>query len=117
MPTGDDMIHVNVPGFLRGRVATYAFAAMIAGPALASAQTSSTFTACTQGVLANCSDIRLTSQLGVGLGGTNLFEIALRNLGSQSAPSLATTLYALVFATGQAAAPGEEVFGPVAPVA
>jgi MYXO-CTERM domain-containing protein len=82
------------------------FAALVAGltlPHAAAAQVS-TFQACSPGALSNCATVRLTSQLGVGPGSTNLFEIALQNLGSQSAPSLATSLYFLALRTGQSPA-------------
>lgn len=77
-------------------------------PGSAEAQVSM-FQACSPGALANCAIVRLTSQLGGGTGGSNLFEIALQNLGSQSTPSLATSIYFLSFLTGQSAAtPGTE---------
>lgn len=67
------------------------------------------FQACSQGALANCANIRLTSTLGAGSGGSNLFEIALSNLGSQSTPTLSTSVYFLSLLTGQApATPGTE---------
>lgn len=91
------------------------FALMSVVPSEIRAQASASFSACTQGSLANCSIIRLTSQLGVGIGGTNLFQIALQNLGSQTTPSLATSIYNLVFGTGQPAAPGAEVSAAPAP--
>lgn len=92
---------------LAAPVAAVIFAAFAAP---SGAQTSSSFTACSQGSLQNCSVISLTSELGVGFGGTNLFEIAVRNLGSQTTPSLATTIYNLVFSTGQApASSGSEI--------
>jgi hypothetical protein len=78
-------------------------------PGEAIAQTS-TIQACSQGALADCATIRSSIQLGIGPGGTNLFEIALQNFGSQSTPSLATSIYFLAFLTGEAAAtPGTEV--------
>ena len=40
-------------------------------PGISSAQTSN-FKACSQGTLANCANVRLTSTLGAGIGGTNL---------------------------------------------
>ena len=59
-----------------------------------------TFQACSQGVLKNCASIRLTSQLGVGPSSTNLFEIAIGNLGSQTTPAVATSMYFATFLTG-----------------
>jgi hypothetical protein len=93
-----------------------ATAALVCMPLAAKSQTAA-FTACTQGVLANCASLQLTSTLGIGPGGTNFFEVAVRNLGSTSTPSLATSIYNLVFSTGQAAAPGSEVDAAVSPVA
>lgn len=67
------------------------------------------FQACSQGALANCANIRLTSTIGAGSGGSNLFEIALTNLGSQSTPTLSTSVYFLSLLTGQApVTPGTE---------
>ena len=98
------------------RATAIAVLALAAVPVIGFAQTSNAFTACTQGALSNCAVIQLTSQLGIGPGGTNFFEIALRNLGSQTSPTMATTIYNLVFATGQAAAtPGTEIDASVAP--
>lgn len=74
--------------------------ASFAVPRAAVAQ-SRMFEACTQGALANCAGVRLTSQLGVGPGGWNLFEIGLQNLGSQTTPGLATSVYFLSLLTGQ----------------
>lgn len=86
-----------------------AVAMILMFPRVATAQTS-IFQACSQGALADCALIRSSIQLGIGPGGTNLFEIALQNLGSQSTPSLATSIYFLAFLTGEAAAtPGTEV--------
>ncbi len=76
---------------------------------------SAAFSACTASALTNCSVIQLTSQLGAGPGGLNLFEIAVRNLGSTSSPSLATSIYNLVFSTGAPTAPGNEVDALVTP--
>jgi hypothetical protein len=70
-------------------------------PSVASAQ-SRAFEACSQGPLANCAGIRLTEQLGVGPGSTNLFEIALQNRGSAT-PGLASSIYFLALFTGHAA--------------
>ena len=70
-------------------------------PSVASAQ-SRLFQACSQGPLANCAGIRLTEQLGVGPGSTNLFEIGLQNRGSAT-PGLATSIYFLSLFTGHAA--------------
>jgi hypothetical protein len=76
----------------------------------AGAQTTESFRACTQGALTNCAVIQLHSQLGIGPGGLNFFEIALRNLGSGTSPALATSIYFLSFATGEpGVAPGAEV--------
>lgn len=68
-------------------------------PRMVAAQTR-TFQACSQGALRNCAGIRLTSQLGVGPAGTNLFQIGIQNLGSQIAPALATSIYFATFLTG-----------------
>lgn len=84
---------------------TAAIACFVAVPGVASAQTSETFTACSQGALTNCTLISLTSTLGVGPGGLNLFEIALQNLGSTSSPTLATSIHFLSFTTGQPPVP------------
>jgi hypothetical protein len=93
------------------------FSAAVILPRAAVAQ-SATFEACSQGALANCALIRSTETLGIGPGGTNLFEIALQNLGSQSTPSLATSIYFLAFLTGQpAATPGTEVDALATPTA
>lgn len=98
--------------------AAFVLTSIVASPAVGTAQTSSAFTACTPGVLSDCAVIQLTSQLGIGPGGTNFFEIALRNLGSQTTPSMATSIYNLVFGTGQAAAPsGSEIDAAVVPTA
>jgi MYXO-CTERM domain-containing protein len=76
----------------------------------ASAQTTDSFRACTRGALSNCAVVQLTSQLGIGPGGLNFFEIALGNLGSRTSPSLATSIYFLSFVTGlPGVAPGAEV--------
>jgi hypothetical protein len=73
--------------------------------------------ACTPGALANCTEIRLTATPGGGVGGTTLFEVALRNLGSTTLPTLPTSVYNLVFDTGlPAAAPGTEASALVVPV-
>lgn len=78
-------------------------------PRIGAAQTSF-FQACSQGALANCANIKLTSTLGAGSGGSNLFEIALTNLGSLSSPSTSTSVYTLSLLTGNAAvAPGSEL--------
>lgn len=77
-------------------------------PRIGAAQTSF-FQACSQGALANCANIKLTSTLGAGAGGSNLFEIAITNLGSLSAPSTPTSVYFMSLLTGQSAAPGAEV--------
>ncbi|MGV3710462.1 MAG: PEPxxWA-CTERM sorting domain-containing protein [Gemmatimonas sp.] len=80
-------------------------AALVAAGALIPSTTSAqsrTFEACSQGALQNCAGIRLTSQLGVGPSNTNLFEIAIQNLGSQAFPSVPTSLYILTLLTGQA---------------
>lgn len=91
------------------RLATFIIAGtMLMLPRIGSAQTSY-FQACSQGTLANCANIRLTSTLGAGSGGSNLFEIALTNLGSQSNPSLSTSVYFMSLLTGQSpVAPGTE---------
>jgi hypothetical protein len=70
-------------------------------PSVASAQSRS-FEACSQGSMANCAGIRLTEQLGVGPGSSNLFEIALQNRGSAT-PGLASSIYFLALFTGHAA--------------
>jgi hypothetical protein len=89
---------------------------MIGLPRISQAQTESSFTACTTGVLSNCSVIQLTSQLGIGPGGTNFFEIAIQNSGSQATPTAATSIYNLVFATGQPdAVAGTEIDASVTP--
>jgi hypothetical protein len=75
----------------------------------------STFEACSQGSLNNCATVQLTSQLGIGPGGLNLFQIALQNLGSQTTPNLATSIFTLALLTGQAATPEADSF--VTPVA
>jgi hypothetical protein len=78
---------------------------------------SNDFLACTPGVLANCTEVRLTATPGGGTGGTTLFEIALRNAGSTTQPTLATSVYNLVFGTGlPIAAPGSEVSELLVPV-
>lgn len=96
------------------RLANFAFAsAMLSGasfmlPHTAQAQVSF-FQACSQGALANCANIRLTSTIGAGTGGSNLFEIALTNLGSTTTPTLSTSVYFFSLLTGQApATPGTE---------
>lgn len=94
-----------------------ALAAAFVVPRAAVSQVS-TVEACSQGALTNCSTIQLTSTLGIGPGGTNLFQIAIDNLGSQTSPSLATSIYFLSFLTGQAAvAPGSEVDALATPTA
>lgn len=86
-------------------------------PRALSAQVSS-FQACSQGTLANCASIRLTSTLGAGAGGTNLFEISINNLGSTSNTALPTSIYFMTLLTGKpAAAPGTEVDVLASPVA
>lgn len=67
-----------------------------------------TFQACSQGALKNCAGIRLTSSLGAGPAGTNRFDIAIANLGSQAFPGLATSIYFATFTTGL----GPVAFGP-----
>ena len=94
-----------------------AVAMVLMFPGVATAQVS-TFQACSQGALADCALVRSSIQLGIGPGGTNLFEIALQNLGSQSTPSLATSIYFLAFLTGEpAATPGTEVNALATPTA
>lgn len=91
---------------------------LVAVPATGSGQAPSLLSTCTQGTLANCAMIQLTSQLGVGPGGLNLFEIAIHNGGSQTDPGMATTIYNLVFGTGQSpAVPGTEVDVAAVPTA
>ncbi|MEO7996339.1 MAG: PEP-CTERM sorting domain-containing protein [Gemmatimonadaceae bacterium] len=91
------------------RLATFVLAGtMLMLPRIGSAQVSY-FQACSQGTLANCANIRLTSTLGAGSGGSNLFQIALTNLGSLSNPTLSTSVYFMSLLTGQAAVvPGME---------
>lgn len=102
----------------RMRVVPLCTVALVVTPTIAAAQSASEFTACSTGALSNCAVISLASQLGVGPGGTNLFQIAIANLGSQATPSLATTIYNLVFLTGQSPAPsGSEIDASLAPVA
>ena len=87
-------------------------------PHAARAQSSTTaFTACGSGPLGNCALIQLTSQLGIGPGGLNLFEIAIGNLGSTLLPTTPTSIYNLILSTGAPAAPGGEIDSPVAPIA
>jgi hypothetical protein len=74
--------------------------AVLMVPSGAHAQTS-LFDACSQGALSNCARIRLTSQLGAGAGGSNLFQIAIDNLGSQASPGLPTSIYFLALITGE----------------
>lgn len=75
------------------------------------------FLACTTATLADCAELRLTSTVGGGTGGTTLFEIALRNAGSTTQPALPTSVYNLVLGTGlPAAASGSEVSAQVVPV-
>lgn len=98
-------------------LAVFSGAMVLLFPREVIAQTS-TIQACSQGALADCATIRSSIQLGIGPGGTNLFEIALQNLGSQSTPSLATSIYFLAFLTGEAAAtPGTEVSALATPKA
>lgn len=86
-------------------------------PRIGAAQTSF-FQACSQGALANCANIKLTSTLGAGAGGSNLFEIAISNLGSLSSPSTSTSVYFLSLMTGQApVASGSEVDHSATPMA
>jgi len=87
-------------------------------PAATVAQSPTSFTVCTQGALANCAAIDLSTEFGVGPDGSNLFRIVLANLGSTTTPSLPTTIYNLIFATGlDPAVPGTEVDNSVTPVA
>jgi hypothetical protein len=52
------------------------------------------------------------------MGGSTLFQIALRNAGSTARPTLPTSVYNLVFGTGlPTAAPGTEVSAAIVPVA
>ena len=105
------------------RLTNVAFASvMLTGASLMPSHTAlaqtSFFQACSQGALANCANIRLTSTPGAGFGGSNLFEIALANLGSQSSPTLSTSVYFMSLLTGDAAvAPGSEVDAYPTPVA
>lgn len=102
---------------IRRLVSFAVFSAVVMLPREAAGQ-GSAFQACSQGALADCTLIRSSIQLGIGPGGTNLFEIALQNLGSQSTPSLATSIYFLAFLTGEAAAtPGTEVNALATPTA
>ncbi|MEP6619724.1 MAG: PEP-CTERM sorting domain-containing protein [bacterium] len=93
----------------RGLAGLAVMAASLSMPRFAAAQVSQ-FQACSPGALANCAMIRLTNQTGAGPGNTNLFEIALQNMGSQSTPSLATSIYFLALLTGQPAAPELDAF-------
>jgi hypothetical protein len=78
---------------------------------------SNDFLACTPGVLANCTEVRLTATPGGGTGGATLFEIALRNAGALTQPALPTSVYNLVFGTGlPATAPGSEVSELIVPI-
>jgi len=79
---------------------------MLMLPGITHAQVS-TFQACSQGALQNCASVRLTSQPGAGVGGSNLFQIAINNLGAPS-PTLATSIYFMSLLTGKPAAPGLE---------
>jgi len=103
------------------RVASMAALAALAGalflPRAIAAQTTS-FEACSQGALADCATVQLTSQLGIGPGGLNLFQIAIQNMGSQTTPSLATSIYFLEFVTTQPPVePGGEVDALATPTA
>jgi hypothetical protein len=64
--------------------------------------TTSTISICTPGALADCAIIKLTQELGVGVG-TNFFEVAINNLGSLTQPGLATAINTLTFSTKHAA--------------
>ena len=92
---------------LARRLQAMAFTSAVAGatmmlPESSSAQISN-FKACSTGALANCANIRLTSTLGAGAGGTNLFQIGISNLGSLSTPTLPTSIYFLSLLTGKPA--------------
>jgi hypothetical protein len=104
---------------LRRRSLLFALLAL-SYPASVSAQTPSfwSFTACTGSVLGSCSLINIGLDYGTGPGGTSYFWLALQNQGFASSPTTATSVYNLVFGTGQAAAdPGTEVDALVAPEA
>lgn len=99
---------MHPPFIIRSLVAAVLLGSAL--PQFSQAQASAAFRACSQGVLANCALIELTSDAGAGPGGMNLFRIAIANLGSQTTPTTATSIYNLVFATGLAVAePGTEI--------
>lgn len=102
----------------RARPPVLAALAILAPYAAAHAQTTRVLSACTTGTLSNCAEFRLTATPGAGAGGQTLFEIAIRNTGSRTNPALATSIYNVVFGTGQNPfAPGSEVDAAAAPVA
>jgi hypothetical protein len=80
---------------LAGGAIAAATGTMAIHPSPALAQTSTAFTACTQGSLANCALIQLSS--GTALG-SSYFEIMIRNLGSPS--GFPTSIDFLSFAAG-----------------
>ena len=91
--------------------------ATIMTPEISAAQVTN-FKACSQGTLANCANIRLTSTIGAGVGGSNLFQIGVSNLGSLSTPTLPTSIYFLSLLTGKpAVAAGAETDVLATPVA
>jgi hypothetical protein len=102
----------------RGRAAVAGALLLACLPASGARAQTSDFVACTTGALANCAEIRLTSTPGGGTGGSTLFEIALRNVGSTTRPTLPTSVYNLVLGTGLAAvAPAASVSASVVPLA
>ena len=100
----------------RGRATVAGIIVLLASTAGSAAAQTSHFSVCTTGILANCADVLLTATPGGGAGGTTLFDIALRNLGSTSMPALPTSIYFLVFGTGLPPAPGAEVSALPVPV-
>ncbi|MCU0616543.1 MAG: PEP-CTERM sorting domain-containing protein [Gemmatimonadaceae bacterium] len=103
-------MHVRLSPLL----AAVAGALVLFAPVGAAAQTNS-FRACTQGVLRNCADLEFRVSSG---GGADFFEVLVRNLGSSTTPSLATSIYNLVFTTGAPPVdPANTIAESVAPIA
>jgi hypothetical protein len=91
---------------------------MIPATAASQTQTRWLFDVCNPGDYQNCGRLDLSTSYGVGLGGSNLFLIALHNLGSPGSPLAPTSIYNLVFGTGlEPAASGTEVEVTIAPTA
>jgi hypothetical protein len=79
-------------------------------PQASAAQASAAFQACTPGPLLNCGVFQLSAVYGAGPGGSTAFTVFLNNLGSQASPTMPTSVYSVVFGTGQGSAvSGSEV--------